>query len=57
MKMTLLKDHRYTQRDIIKNHNVVTNGKNFYDQPIYSNIKRYEEIRKNFFFYINNKTR
>ena len=26
--------------------NVITNGKNFYDQPIDSNIKRYEGIRK-----------
>ena len=26
--------------------NVIVNGKNFYDQPINSNIKRYKEIRK-----------
>ena len=41
MKMAILNDYRYNQRDIIKNYNVITN-----DQPIYSNIKRYEEIRK-----------
>ena len=28
------------------NYNVIINGKNFYDQPIDSNIKGYEEIRK-----------
>ena len=36
----------YLVNDIIKNHNVVINGKNFYGQPIDSDIKRYEEIRK-----------
>ena len=36
----------YLVNGIIKNHNVVINGKNFYDQPIDSDIKRYEEIRK-----------
>ena len=30
----------------IKNYNVIINGKNFYDQPIDSDIKRYKEIRK-----------
>ena len=30
----------------IKNFNVIINGKNFYDQPIDSDIKRYKEIRK-----------
>ena len=25
---------------------MISNGKNFYDQPIDSDIKRYEEIRK-----------
>ena len=33
-------------KGIIKNHNVIVNGKNFYDQPIDSHVKRYEEIRK-----------
>ena len=36
----------YLVNGIIKNHNVVINGKNFYGQPIDSDIKRYEEIRK-----------
>ena len=27
-------------------YNVIINGKNFYDQPIDSDIKRYKEIRK-----------
>ena len=33
-------------KSIIKNYNVTNNEKNFYDQVIDSNIKRYEEIRK-----------
>ena len=33
-------------KGIIKNYNVIISGKIFYDQPIDSNIKRYEEIRK-----------
>ena len=31
---------------IIKNYKVIINVKNFYDQPIDSDIKGYEEIRK-----------
>ena len=31
---------------IIKNYEVIINGKNFYDQSIDFDIKRYEEIRK-----------
>ena len=31
---------------IVTNYNDIVNGKNFYDQPIDSNIKRYKEIRK-----------
>ena len=31
-------------KDAIKNLNIIINRKNFYDQPIYSDIKRYEEI-------------
>ena len=31
---------------IIKNYNLIINRKNFYDQTIDSNIKRYDEIRK-----------
>ena len=30
----------------IKNYKVMINGKNFYNQSINSDIKRYEEIRK-----------
>ena len=33
-------------KGIIKNCNIIINGKTFYDQAIDSNIKRYEEIRK-----------
>ena len=33
-------------KSIIKNYNVTNNEKNFYDQVIDSNIKRYEEIKK-----------
>ena len=36
----------YLPKDVIKNYNVIIKGKNFYDQPIDSDIKRYEEIRK-----------
>ena len=36
----------YLPKDIIKNYNVIINGKNFYDEAIDSSIKRYEEIRK-----------
>ena len=33
-------------KGVIKNYNVIINEKNFYDQPIDSEIKRYLEIRK-----------
>ena len=36
----------YLSKSIIKNCNVSINGKNFYDQAIDSDIKRYEETRK-----------
>ena len=36
----------YLPKAIIKNYDVTINGKNFYDQPIDSDIKRYIEIRK-----------
>ena len=36
----------YLTKVRIKNYNVIINGKNFYDQPIDSDIKRYKEIRK-----------
>ena len=36
----------YLPKGIIKNYKVIFNGKNFYDQPIGSDIKLYEEIRK-----------
>ena len=29
-----------------QNYKVIVAAKNFYDQPIYSDTKRYEEIRK-----------
>ena len=29
-------------KDVIQKYNVIINGKNFYEQPIDSNIKRYE---------------
>ena len=31
----------------ITNYNVLTDGRNFYDQPINDQIKKYDEIRKN----------
>ena len=36
----------YLPKGIIKIYNAIINGKNFYDQPIESDIKQYEEIRK-----------
>ena len=36
----------YLLKGIIDNNNVTINGKNFYDQPMDSDIKRFEEIRK-----------
>ena len=36
----------YVPKGIIYNYNVIINGKNFYDQAIDSDIKRYDEIRK-----------
>ena len=36
----------YLPKRIIDNCNIIINGKNFYDQPIYSDTKRSEEIRK-----------
>ena len=30
----------------IKDYNVMTNGRNFFDQPIKSDLKRYDNIRK-----------
>ena len=36
----------YLPKGILKNYNVIINEKNFYDQPIDSDLKRYEEIRK-----------
>ena len=36
----------YLPKGIIKNYNIIINGKNFHDQEIDSGIKRYEKIRK-----------
>ena len=36
----------YLPKDIIKNYNNIINGKNFYNQPVDSDIKQYKEIRK-----------
>ena len=36
----------YFPKGIINNYKVIINGKNCYDQPIDSDKKRYEEIRK-----------
>ena len=33
----------YLPKGTIKNYNVIINGKSFYDQPIDSDIKRYEK--------------
>ena len=36
----------YLPKEEIKDYNVMTDGKNFFDQPINSDIKTYENIRK-----------
>ena len=36
----------YLTKDIIKNYTVLINEKNFYDQPVDSEIKSYEKITK-----------
>ena len=36
----------YLLKGVIKSYNVIMNGKNFYNQPIGSDIKPYEETRK-----------
>ena len=36
----------YLPKGIIKNYNIIVKGKNFYDQPIDSDMKRYKELRK-----------
>ena len=36
----------YLPKSIIKNYNFIINGKNFHDQPIDSDTKRYKERRK-----------
>ena len=36
----------YIPKGIIKNYNVIINGKNFYDQTIDSDIKQWEQIGK-----------
>ena len=42
-----LKAQRYVlPKDIIKTYDIIINGKNFYDRPIDSDLKRYKEIRK-----------
>ena len=38
------KSKKLKPEDIIKNYNVIINGKNFYDQQTDSDIKGYEEI-------------
>ena len=42
----------YLPKGIIKNYNIIINGKKFYDQPIDSDTKRYKEIKK-----VNNRSR
>ena len=36
----------YLPKAIISYYNIIINGKIFYDQPIDSDIKRYEQIKK-----------
>ena len=43
-----IKDYKkyFFPRGEIKNYNVLTDGRNFYDQPINDIIKQYDEVRK-----------
>ena len=36
----------YLPEGVIKNYNVIIIGRNFYDQPIDSDINQYEDIKK-----------
>ena len=36
----------YLPKGVIKNYHVIINGKNFHDQPVDSDIKRYEGINR-----------
>ena len=48
IKMPMLKDLKLYityQQAIIRNYNVIFNGKNFFGQPIDSDTKQYEEIK------------
>ena len=36
----------YLPKCIIKNYNAIINGKNFYDKPTDSDVKRSKQIRK-----------
>ena len=42
----IFKTKKYQPKGMIKYYSVIINGKNFYDQAIDSDMKRYEEIRK-----------
>ena len=46
MLKDLMADKCYLEKSIIKNYNIIINGKNFYDQAIGSHIKWYKEIKK-----------
>ena len=35
----------YLPKGVIKNYNVIINGKNFFDQPVDSDLKQYEEVK------------
>ena len=37
----------YSPTAKVENYNLITDGKNFFDQPIKNDIKKYESIRKN----------
>ena len=39
-------DRKYFLPRDIKNHSVLIDGRNFYDQPINDLIKQYDEVRK-----------
>ena len=46
-KAKRFKDQRYyLTKGLINNFNVIINGKSFYEQPINSDLKRYEELIK-----------
>ena len=46
LKETVIENTYFISRVDLTNYNVLIDGRNFYDQPINDQIKKYDEIRK-----------